>query len=299
MKNKLFRISFIIILVIISILIGGDIGLDKAPATDTIFPGLFYMIYGAGIGFLCGAVLSTIFWILTNTQASINKKIVAVVIGSILLGSIYFSFRRKPVNCNQVQESELQSLVAFEEKTLVHFQNSEYYNTYLKNRAIETTYYKNGSGPIVSWDGPDGVHYSGIFRHDVLRYVEVDWQDEEIVLEPTAREILDCFGQPDFFHIPAGEVNKLVLWYLDEGLIVSSVDLKRATMFRPTISNDLIMSNMIIVAPETVEVIAENIDYQSLFGPLKERGSNVLDYMDYIHPWPGSLEDVAENQQSH
>lgn len=283
------RPIIVTILLIMGIVIGGYVGLEKAPVTDLALTTIVYIVFSVIISVFIAGIFSVTFWILTNSNVSRRKKAVTNTIAIILLLGIFLILRRKPVACNQIQEIELRTLLISEQVTLEDVKKG-IYDSYIKDPQVDRRYYGDVV-PVVSWSGSNGIQYLGIFRDGVLKYIYVKWRGGETILEPTASEILDCFGEPDLVHIgaPIGWYEQMFLWYLDEGLIVSSAPLRYKEDI-PKVNSNLIMWEMIIVNPGTVEEISEDIGYRMLIGPGEEENSKIL---DYVQPWPGSLEAVV------
>jgi len=291
--NRLSRWLIISILIIVGTISGGYFAFERTPVTDFATAYIIDFFVGGMIGLFVGIILSSIFWFLTDPTKYLRTKAIFSFVGIVVLFSLWLILRRNPVACDQIQELELRALLASEVVTLEQLKNHSD-KLPIKDPTIEERYY-GGMVPIATWSGSNGVQYLGFFPDGVLKYIMVEWSAGETVLKPTASEILDCFGEPDLVHIgaPFGWYNQLFLWYLDEGLIVSSASLKYNEGI-PKISNGLIMWEMIIVDPGPVEQVSETLGYHTLIGVDKVEDFNI---MEYIQSWPGSLEAIVSREK--
>jgi len=130
--------------------------------------------------------------------------------------------------------------------------------------------------------------YVATFEHGTLKRVGIDWRKG---YEPTVQEVLACLGPPDYYTAalkPDQEVRfELSLWYLDEGLVVNSVNFSRNEPVKPVVREDRRVTHMVVLQPGSiVDSIMHVYGYSSV--------ADVPDtLLGTLKPWPGDLSQIV------
>lgn len=174
--------------------------------------------------------------------------------------------------------------------------------------------------PRLSWEVADvGVRYFAIFYEDgPLKEFDFQtapyWQEdntrvglprtpEEIATQtgsyPTMRQIIDCFGAPDYYSaywlqdIEDSMLN-LALWYVDQGLVFShsAWGQHHRRPLPPPFPHELSMHFATMLPPGDVATMV-NVHYGTDYG-----GKRKEYVLCVIKPWPGSIEAMAVEDES-
>lgn len=195
---------------------------------------------------------------------------------------------RKPVSCSEIEEPVLRTLVskkATSNEVLTWL--NEAYQLKEPNVIVHKGKFMDGSTGI-TWERGKS-RYSARFYNDSLIRIHEEWNTGWWnKLEPTGKEILDCFGPPDLYYakyrIAQQYALSLDLWYLEKGIVV------RTTHFdpnkkEPIIDEDIIMRNIHFLAPGSAEKMNRDIAPEGW-----------AEYpVDVLKSWPGSWEAIAIN----
>lgn len=146
----------------------------------------------------------------------------------------------------------------------------------------------------VSWE-VDGTGHSAAFHGARLRSISVNWKSSR----PTANEVIDCIGAPDFYGaywgpaIEGGDYFELELWYPDEGLLVRSFRTDPLFHLLPSLSREQVpevdgnevMTELVVVPSGTLTEVLS-----STYFPRSARVKKVS--LEIVKPWPYEWGDI-------
>ena len=144
--------------------------------------------------------------------------------------------------------------------------------------------------PRFSWDVAEGgVRYlAEYYEEGPLK--EIDFETGSF---PTLRQVIDCFGAPEFYsaywvqEAETGELN-FALWYVDLGLVFSHVSYGKHHRQRPLPPPFPHGLNMHFATMLPLEDVAKMVTTHYEFDAPNKK----YYVLCIIKPWPGSIEDL-------
>lgn len=188
--------------------------------------------------------------------------------------------------CNQILDDAAHS-IPFEALTPERMQQwlqDTYHHEASDIAVLEFANEQMTKGVAWNWNGKG---YGAAFRNEDLRNIVVRWRGTR----PTITEVLDCFGEPDFYragYSPAGEPGnklELELWYPEKGLMVGHFRYSHSEQ-PPAIASRSTMTDLTIVRPGSIEAVVADA-YLGRAVEVREKALQAL------KPWPGTWEDIV------
>ncbi len=201
---------------------------------------------------------------------------------------IYADESHNIVTCAQIQEDALSSLKFGEQ----HFEDVYQWaqDEFLLDEQNISTQEYDGNIRRLDWEQNEIIYWA-YFQNDILTRIFKNWKfGQQIGLEPIGDEIIDCLGVPDFYEASYGVDHHnmsffLTLWYLKKGVIVQAYHVVGNNEPVPTINRNIIMTEMVTVAPGDEQQMVKNM---LLFSSNEAH----LERLKNLKPWPGSWSNI-------
>ncbi len=209
--------------------------------------------------------------------------VVVIILLALLWAGNYW--RRRTVDCSQIEETALRSL-DFKE-TDVREMLKWVASTYQVPKSSLSEYETMDGATGLNWQVSGNVYYAR-FYDDELRDVLVYWKG----LEPSGKKIVECFGKPDLYYAEytyAAEAFALVLdlWYPQKGIVVRGIHFFYGTEKKLLLDENVIMTDIRFLTPSSTEEMNSHIP---------PKGSPTEYPVTVLKPWPGWESIVIDNK---
>lgn len=188
------------------------------------------------------------------------------------------------MTCDEIVEAPLRSL-NFDELSRERMPQWIEENYQIEDSAIARYDSAEDSDALTfGWQGQD-KSYEAHFIDQDLRYVWSWWERHK----PKGSEFVECFGAPDYYQAWVFAHKRIwinvELWYLDEGLIVSTEKGYNPQSGPPSVNDEMGMTMLTILRPNLGSIKEMVYSYTT-----SDRLRTIVE--ESLQPWPGTWENV-------
>jgi hypothetical protein len=202
----------------------------------------------------------------------------------LLLPACTIGVPRQAMSCGEIVEAPLRSL-NFDELSRERMPQWIQENYQVEDSDIAR--YDSADDPAAlsfGWDG-QRKSYEADFVGQGLEHLWVWWEGQK----PTGSNFVECFGTPDFYRawVMAHErirIN-LEIWYLEEGLVVSTEKDYNPERGPPSVNDQMVMTRLTVLKPHPdsiKEMVHSYITSDELLTIVEES----------LQPWPGRWDAI-------